>query len=59
MGIWKNIGKIVILIFEITYYQAISFIKRVKRISSRNLMEKHNDRTTRSNTTSKDDVTFI
>ena len=59
LGIWKNIGKIVILIFQITYYQAMHFVKRVKRISSRNLVEKHNDRTTRSKTTRKSEITFI
>ena len=57
LGIWKNIGKIVILVFEITYYQAMHFVKRVKRISSR--MEKHNDQTKRINTKTKDDITFI
>ena len=59
LGIWKNIGKIVILVFEITYYQAMHFVKRVKRISSRNLVEKHNDQTKRINTKTKDDITFI
>ena len=58
LGIWKNIGKIVILVFQITYYQAMHFVKRVKRISSREV-EKHNDRTTRIKTKTKDDITFI
>ena len=59
MGIWRNIGKIVILSCEIIYQQmkwTIHSWKKVQRIPN---LEKNIDRTTRSNTTSKDDVTFI
>ena len=60
MGIWKNIGKIVILLFQIVHEQmkwTILSFKRVQRISSK--VEKYNERTTRSNTKTKDDATFI
>ena len=60
MGIWKNIGKIVILLFQIVHEQmkwTILSFKRVQRISSK--VEKYNDRTKRSNTKTKDDATFI
>ena len=62
LGIWKNIGKIVILLFQIVHEQmkwTIHSWNRVKRISSRNLVEKHNDRTTRIKTTRKSEITFI
>jgi len=62
MGIWRNIGKIVILLFQIVHEQVKWYIgtwNRVKRNSSRNLVEKHNDRTTRSKTTRKSEITFI
>ena len=59
LRIWRNIGKIVILLFQITYYQIVFILKRVKRISSIHSLEKNNDRTKRSNTKTKDDITFI
>ena len=75
MGIWRNIGKIVILLFQIIYEQVkwtLYSFKRVKRnnpISMETLhnmsiphnkkIEKNNDGTTRSNTKTKDDITFI
>ena len=60
LGIWKNIGKIVILLFQIVHEQVkwtIHSWSRVKRISPK--MEKYNDRTKRSDTKTKDDITFI
>ena len=69
MGIWRNIGKIVILLFQIVYEQMKYSFKRVKRnnpISMEALhnmsipqQEKYNDRTKGSNIKTKDDITFI
>ena len=77
LGIWKNIGKIVILLFQIVHEQikwTIHSWSRVKRnspmdegmealhnmsIPHNKKIEKYNDRTTRSDTKSKDDITFI
>ena len=75
MGIWRNIGKIVILLFQIIYEQVkwtLYSFKRVKRnnpismealhnmsIPHNKKTEKNNDGTTRSNTKTKDDITFI
>ena len=80
LGIWKNIGKIVILIFQIIHEQVkwtIHSWSRVKRnspmdkthegmealhnmsIPHNKKIEKYDERTTRSNTKTKDDITFI
>ena len=77
LGIWKNIGKIVILIFQIIHEQVkwtIHSWSRVKRNSPMDKthegmealhnmsipqQEKYDERTTRIDTKSKDDITFI
>ena len=80
LGIWKNIGKIVILVFQIVHEQikwTIHSWSRVKRNSPMNKthegmealhnmsiphnkkVKKNNERTTRINTKTKDDITFI
>ena len=77
LGIWRNIGKIVILLFQIVHEQikwTIHSWSRVKRnspmdegmealhnmsIPHNKKIEKNNDRTTRSNIKTKDDITFI
>ena len=60
MEILRNIGKIVILLYQIVHEQMKWYIgswNRVKRVSPK--MEKYNDRTKRSDTKTKDDITFI
>ena len=77
LGIWKNIGKIVILLFQIVHEQikwTIHSWSRVKRNSPMDKthegmealhnmsipqQEKYDERTTRIDTKSKDDITFI
>ena len=60
LGIWKNIGKIVILIFQIIHEQVkwtIRSFKRVKRVNPK--VEKYSDRRKGSYIKTKDDITFI
>ena len=67
MGIWRNIGKIVTLLFQIVYEQVKYSFKRVKRANPIGPNHSNNkrvhilneERTTRSNTKTKDDITFI
>ena len=70
MGIWRNIGKIVILLYQIVHEEMkwiLRSFKRVKRASPIGPNHSNNKRvhilnekrTTRSNTKTKDDITFI
>ena len=73
LGIWKNIGKIVILLFQIVYEQVKWYVhswsptkipKSMEALHNMSIphnkkIEKNNDRTTRSNIKTKDDITFI
>jgi len=76
LGIWKNIGKIVILLFQIVHEQVkwtIHSWSRVKRNSPMKIpknmealhnmsipqQEEYDERTTRSKTTRKSEITFI
>ena len=55
MGIWRNIGKIVILLFQIVYEEmkwSLRSLKRVKR-------GKYNDRRKGSDTKTKSDIIGI
>ncbi len=70
MGIWRNIGKIVILLFQIVYEQMKWYVhswsptkipKSMEALHNMSIpqQEKYNDRTKGSNIKTKDDITFI
>ena len=59
----KNLGKIIILISQIIYYSLQLFTSnmasKVTNVTGSHLIGEKHDQTTRSNTKTKDDATFI
>jgi len=55
-----NIGKLLILVVQIIFYSLQLLTSNIaNKVTSLHLIGKKHDRTKRSNTTTKDDATFI
>ena len=58
-----NLGRVIVLISQIIFYSLQLFTKtlqgKVTNVTGFHLIGEKNDRTKRSNTKSKDDITFI